>query len=164
MLKLLFPRHPCDEKTQGLPSALGTKRDLCWFGLAPSVTSREGKPLPTAVNSYQDCCCPEGPGSSVPGLWGPFPWHVEGTGDTSKNQYSPSCSNLLRPAMESHVHRAQIPPSWWHSGTQEQDSETRLSVGSASPALPAAVPKPPSGTFPTEDSGHINSPPELLFT
>ena len=60
MLKLLFPRHHCDEKTQGLPSALGTKQDLCWFGLAPSVTSREGKPSPTAVNSYQDLLLPRG--------------------------------------------------------------------------------------------------------
>lgn len=51
---------PVMKKAQGLPSALRTKRDLCWFGLVPSVTSQEGKPLPTAVNSYQDLLLPRG--------------------------------------------------------------------------------------------------------
>ena len=99
-----------------------------------------------------------------PAFGAPFlsTWKARATRQTQR--HSPSRSALLRPAMGSPVHRAQIPPSWWHPRTQQQASEMRLlaPVCKSSPACCSS--QTSRGTFHTEDSGHVNSPPVLLLT
>lgn len=106
--KLLLPCHPCDERIPGgspVPSGRSeTSAGLAWSFLC---LPESGSPCPQLWILTRTCCCPEGRGSSVPGLWCPFPRHVEGTGDKTNT----AALSLPLSSKGSPIHRAQIPPS-----------------------------------------------------
>ena len=118
-----------------------------------SVPTRERKPLPTAVDSYQDLLLPRGTWQLCARPLVPL------TGDKTKTATLSLPLNSL--AAGDGISCPSGPDSPAPGGTPELRSRIQKRGSqswSASPALPAAVPKSPPGTFHSEDSGHINSP------
>ena len=171
---------PCDERIPGAPQCpLDEVRPLLvWLGPFHAYPRAEALahscgflPGPAAAQRDVAALCPA--------FGAPFlgTWKAQVT--RQKQQHSPSRSTLLRPAMGSPVHRAQIPPllvAPQNPGAGFRNEALRPSLRvqpvplqspnlpQASPARPAAVPKPRPGASHSEDSGHINNPPVLLFT